>query len=69
MTSNSAKESVFVIEKMDCPTEETLIRNKLGKMTGIEELRFNLMQRELTVRHTFESDAPINAALTSIGLG
>lgn len=52
---------------MDCPTEENLIRNTLGKMLGIEEFRFNLMQRELTVRHTFESDAPINAALTSIG--
>jgi Cd2+/Zn2+-exporting ATPase len=71
MTSKTAhaKESVFIIEKMDCPTEETLIRNKLGKMNGIEELRFNLMQRELTVRHTLESDAPINAALTAIGLG
>lgn len=63
------KESVFLIEKMDCPTEEKLIRNKLGKMPGIEDLRFNLMQRELTVCHTFETEQSIIAALTDIGLG
>ncbi len=71
MTKSSiqTKESVFLIDKMDCPTEEKLIRNKLGKMPGIEELRFNLMQRELTVLHTLDSEQPIKAALTAIGLG
>jgi len=33
------------ITKMDCPTEEALIRNKLGTMTGISGLEFNLTQR------------------------
>jgi Cd2+/Zn2+-exporting ATPase len=64
-----SRESVFIIDKMDCPTEENLIRNKLSKMTGIEGLRFNLMQRELTVNHTLESDKPITDALSAIGLG
>lgn len=39
------------IAKMDCPTEETLIRNKLGTVAGVADLDFNLMQRTLSVRH------------------
>lgn len=64
----SAKDSVYRIQKMDCPTEERLIRNKLEPMQGIHELRFNLMQRELTVRHELEDDQPILAALETLGM-
>lgn len=39
------------IAKMDCPTEEALIRNKLGTVAGVTGLDFNLMQRTLSVRH------------------
>lgn len=60
--------TVFVIQKMDCPTEERLIRNKLEPMRGIEELRFDLMQRELTVQHTLPDAQPIEAALTQLGM-
>ena len=62
------KQSTFIIQKMDCPTEEKLIRNKLEGMPGIEELRFNLMQRELTVRHRLDDEQPIEAALASLGM-
>ena len=60
--------TVFVMQKMDCPTEERLIRNKLEPMPGIEELRFDLMQRELTVRHSFSDAQPIETALTQLGM-
>jgi Cd2+/Zn2+-exporting ATPase len=71
MTKNNMQitKSVFTIEKMDCPTEEVLIRSKLEKVPGITELHFNLMQRELTVMHTLETERFITDALTSIGLG
>lgn len=71
MSANStvpAKDSVYRIQKMDCPTEERLIRNKLEPMSGIHELRFNLMQRELTVRHELPDDQPILAALEMLGM-
>lgn len=71
MSANStvpAKDSVYRIQKMDCPTEERLIRNKLEPMSGIHELRFNLMQRELTVRHELPDDQPILAALETLGM-
>lgn len=64
---NSArKENTYIVQKMDCPTEERLIRNRLEGMKGVEELRFNLMQRELTVKHNLETDEPIFAALREL---
>ena len=42
------------IDAMDCPTEERLIRDALGKVQAIEALEFNLMQRLLRVRHRFD---------------
>ncbi|HED1413142.1 TPA: heavy metal translocating P-type ATPase [Serratia marcescens] len=40
------------IARMDCPTEEALIRSKLGTVAGVNDLDFNLMQRTLLVHHT-----------------
>ncbi|WP_277373113.1 heavy metal translocating P-type ATPase [Pseudomonas sp. AA-38] len=39
------------IEQMDCPTEERLIRDALGRLPGVAGLHFNLLQRVLTVSH------------------
>ncbi|OZI55883.1 heavy metal translocating P-type ATPase [Bordetella genomosp. 4] len=39
------------IGQMDCPTEETLIRKKLDRLSGVHDVHFNLMQRILTVVH------------------
>ncbi len=58
----------FRIEQMDCPTEEGLIRKRLGSIAGIEGLDFNLMQRKLTVRHSLPSTEMIITALKDIGL-
>ncbi len=58
----------FLIDKMDCPTEEGLIRKRLGSLEGIDGLDFNLMQRKLTVRHTLPSTETIVTALKDIGL-
>ena len=38
------KQTLFYIAKMDCPTEEQLIRNRLKSVDGIDGLDFNLMQ-------------------------
>lgn len=63
-----SRETVYLIQKMDCPTEEKLIRNKLEGIPGIEELRFNLMQRELTVLHRLVDEQPIEAALNALDM-
>jgi Cd2+/Zn2+-exporting ATPase len=59
---------VMRIEKMDCPTEEGLIRKKLGGMPGVDQLDFNLMQRRLTVHHHSPYPEAIVAAVTSLGM-
>ncbi len=53
---------------MDCPTEEALIRNKLGGMAGVAALEFNLIQRVLTVHHTLPSPEPVARAIESLGM-
>jgi len=64
----AARTDTFRIEKMDCPTEETLIRKRLGNLPGVAALDFNLMQRKLTVNHTLPSTESIVQALKDIGL-
>ena len=55
------------ILQMDCPTEEGLLRKKLGGMAGVTGLEFNLMQRVLTVTHAPQAIEPILAAVRSLG--
>lgn len=66
--SGDAQLSRFRIEAMDCPTEQTLIQDKLGKLAGIEQLEFNLINRVLGVRHTLDSTAEIERAIDSLGM-
>ena len=53
------------IGQMDCPTEETLIRKKLGGLDGVHALDFNLMQRVLTVVHADGALDRITAAIVA----
>jgi Cd2+/Zn2+-exporting ATPase len=59
--------TVFIIAGMDCPTEEALIRNKIGDMPGVNTLEFNLIQRALTLTHAPEALPKVVAALKSLG--
>ncbi len=58
----------FRIDKMDCPTEERLIRNRLEPMAGVIRLDFNLLARELTVFHELEGTATLETALTELDM-
>ncbi|MFH0884815.1 MAG: heavy-metal-associated domain-containing protein, partial [Candidatus Micrarchaeota archaeon] len=60
--------ALYRIDNMDCPTEEALIRNKLGSLDGVAGLDFNLMQRTLSVSHKLDSLAPVEAALRAVGM-
>jgi len=55
------------IMQMDCPTEEALIRKKLGGMLSVKSLEFNLMQRVLTVVHAPNALEPVLDAVRSLG--
>ncbi|WP_439185467.1 cation transporter [Carboxylicivirga taeanensis] len=45
------EKSVFEIAKMDCPSEENLIRMQLDGIKSIQHLQFNIGERQLTVYH------------------
>ncbi|MDS0857295.1 heavy metal translocating P-type ATPase [Burkholderia pseudomultivorans] len=67
-TASGRVRSAFRIMQMDCPTEETLIRKKLGAMREVSALEFNLMQRMLSVEHVPGAQAAIETAIRSLGM-
>ena len=56
------------IAQMDCPTEEELLRQALGRVSGVDRLEFNLVQRKLRVSHTLADPAPILTAIRAVGM-
>ncbi|MCE0462765.1 heavy metal translocating P-type ATPase [Pseudomonas uvaldensis] len=66
--TKGSRQSSFRIEAMDCPTEQTLIQNKLGKLKGVLRLEFNLINRVLDVTHALPDDTPIIEAIKSLGM-
>jgi Co/Zn/Cd efflux system component len=62
------KKSVFHISKMDCPSEENLIRMKLDGLERIEKLYFDLGKRNLAVFHSGEI-SEIASRLSELNLG
>ena len=61
------QKTIFNITKMDCPSEEQLIRMKLQKFDEIKSLEFDIQNRKLTVHHIAESQ-PILSALETLNL-
>ncbi|MEO8119175.1 MAG: heavy metal translocating P-type ATPase [Rhodoferax sp.] len=55
------------IMQMDCPTEEALLRKKLGGLAGVAGMEFNLMQRVLTMTHEPRAIESILQAIRSLG--
>jgi len=47
--------STFTIQKMDCPSEEQMIRMKLEPIAQVKHLTFDISNRKLEVYHTGES--------------
>lgn len=50
------QKTTFKILKMDCPSEEQMIRMKLADLTNINSLDFDISNRQLTVFHTDNYD-------------
>ena len=62
------KKTLFHIQKMDCPSEEALIRLKLDEVQGIRQLNFDIDTRSLSVLHTCSPD-PVFSSLKDLNLG
>src|ERR1051326_7411650 len=67
MTSRvTTRETMLYVEGLCCAEEEQLIRKKLGGVTGVDAMQFNLLSRKITVWHTCSLD-DITVALRNIG--
>jgi Co/Zn/Cd efflux system component len=62
------EKTVFEISKMDCPSEENLIRMKLDEIQEIKNLEFDIPNRKLTVLHTGKLEE-IESAIIDLKLG
>ena len=51
-TTINMQKTTFKISKMDCPSEEHMIRMKLADLNNINSLDFDIPNRQLTVFHT-----------------
>lgn len=61
------KKSTYRISKMDCPSEEQIIRMKLENIEQIQQLDFDIANRKLQVYH-LKDVAPITLAIDSLDL-
>ena len=62
------QKTIFEITKMDCPSEENLIRMKLDGISGIKSLDFDIPNRKLTVFHQGYIDQ-IEKSILDLNLG
>lgn len=62
------EKTIFEITKMDCPSEENLIRMKLDGIKAIEHLDFDIPKRRLTVFHNQGIDH-IESSILELNLG
>lgn len=60
--------STYKISKLDCPSEESLIRIKLEGLSSIKSLIFDIENRNLTVFHS-EDSGEIEKRLNELNLG
>jgi len=63
VTKNIMYKSTFHIKKMDCPSEENLIRMKLNGISSIANLDFDIPNRKLTVFHSGETDQIVKSVI------
>ncbi len=66
-TGTDGTRTAIRILQMDCPTEEAMLRKKLGNMPVVKGLEFNLMQRVLTVVHEPEGLTAILDGIRALG--
>ncbi len=62
------QKTIFEIAKMDCPSEENLIRMKLDEISSIANLNFDIPNRKLTVFHSGEIEQ-IEKSIIELNLG
>lgn len=66
--TEALQQSTFTLSKMDCSSEENLVRMALGGKPGVRSLAFDLPARELKVLHSTSAEQVLSA-LQPLNLG
>jgi len=67
VTDGEATRASFIVEQMDCADEARQIENKLGKLPGVSDLSFDLINKRLKVEGSITS-AEVQRAIKEIGM-
>ena len=62
------RRSVFYLAQMCCSSEERLVRKNLSALPGVRDMTFNLMEKRLTISHSYDSEAPLLESLQRLGM-
>ena len=69
-TEKKLCKTTFKVKEMDCPSEENIIRMKLGEMgTAVAAMDFDLCRRTLAVTHEADALDAIKAVMDGLGMG
>ncbi|WP_018416678.1 cation transporter [Teredinibacter turnerae] len=68
LTQAASHVSVFHVPKMDCPSEENLIRTAFSSLGEAVTLEFDIPNRSVRVYHS-NMATPVEKAMASVGLG
>jgi len=60
--------TTFLVEGLDCPSEEKLIRSKLQNVPEIEKMEFNFIAGEVTIQHRLKGIEILQQKIESLGL-
>ena len=60
--------SVFYLAQMCCSSEERLVRKNLSALPGVREMTFNLMEKRVTISHSYDSETPLLDSLRRLGM-
>lgn len=61
--SKTLIKTIFEIPKMDCPSEERIIKMRLEEVQGIRNLDFDIPQRQLSILHEGSPEAILRALI------
>ena len=68
MDLKPASSSLFRVEELDCAVEENELRAALHELPEVSGLEFDLVARRVSVTHSFDTPAPVAAAIRAAGM-
>ncbi|HGU7213414.1 heavy metal translocating P-type ATPase [Legionella rowbothamii] len=60
--------TTFLVARLDCPTEEQMIRRQLQTIPEIEKMDFNFIGEEVTIYHSLDSIESLKAQIETLGM-